>query len=174
MADKQDIREDQMIMASSVDYLRGLKGKDSVLINPRDLPYPNTGGGYMASSLSNGKWYRIATGGVGSEISSAIINIGNRYNHSTPGSKLIYVCADGYSDNQIVSLLASGGNVNNISKARILYKSSIQEVVMLDIYCSYTNDYHICYSNNIRFTFRSPEEVGESVPEGYSVKEFHI
>lgn len=29
---EQDIREDQMTVASSVDYLRGLKGKDSVMI----------------------------------------------------------------------------------------------------------------------------------------------
>ena len=34
---EQDIREDQMTVASSVDYLRGLKGKDSVLIKKDDL-----------------------------------------------------------------------------------------------------------------------------------------
>ena len=37
MAEKQDIREDQMTIANTVDYLRGLKGKDSVLIAPKEL-----------------------------------------------------------------------------------------------------------------------------------------
>lgn len=37
MAEKQDIREDQMNVSSSVDYVRGLKGKDSVLIKKDDL-----------------------------------------------------------------------------------------------------------------------------------------
>lgn len=34
---EQDIREDQMTSVSSVDYVRGLKGKDSVLIKRDDL-----------------------------------------------------------------------------------------------------------------------------------------
>ena len=34
---EQDIREDQMDVSSSVDYVRGLKGKDSVLIKKDDL-----------------------------------------------------------------------------------------------------------------------------------------
>lgn len=33
----EDIREDQMTSVSSVDYVRGLKGKDSVLITPDNL-----------------------------------------------------------------------------------------------------------------------------------------
>ena len=33
----EDIREDQMTSVSSVDYVRGLKGKDSVLIKKDDL-----------------------------------------------------------------------------------------------------------------------------------------
>lgn len=37
MAEKQDIRENAMTIASSVGYLRGLKGKDSVLIAPSNL-----------------------------------------------------------------------------------------------------------------------------------------
>ena len=37
MAEKQDIREDQMNVSSSVDYVRGMKGKDSVLIKKDDL-----------------------------------------------------------------------------------------------------------------------------------------
>ena len=34
---EQDIREDQMTITNTVDYLRGLKGKDSVLIAPGNL-----------------------------------------------------------------------------------------------------------------------------------------
>lgn len=34
---EQDIKENEMTVASSVDYVRGLKGKDSVLIKRDDL-----------------------------------------------------------------------------------------------------------------------------------------
>lgn len=34
---EQDIREDQMTITNTVDYLRGLKGMDSVLIAPGNL-----------------------------------------------------------------------------------------------------------------------------------------
>ena len=34
---EQDIKENEMTTVSSVDYVRGLKGKDSVLIAPGDL-----------------------------------------------------------------------------------------------------------------------------------------
>ena len=37
MAEKQDIREDQMTSVDSVDYVRGLKGGNSVLIAPTDM-----------------------------------------------------------------------------------------------------------------------------------------
>ena len=36
MAEKQDIREEQMTVTNSVDYLRGLKGNNSVLISVLD------------------------------------------------------------------------------------------------------------------------------------------
>lgn len=72
MAEKQDIREDQMTITNTVDYLRGLKGKDSVLIKLGDLPHPNTGSGYTKAALSNGKWYRIARGVSGEHPSSGI------------------------------------------------------------------------------------------------------
>ena len=59
---EQDIREDQMTVSSSVDYVRGLKGRDSVLIRPGNLPHPNTGGQVVNGILIKGKWYRIAIG----------------------------------------------------------------------------------------------------------------
>lgn len=37
MAEKQDIREDQMTVVSGVDYVRGLRGNDSVLIALNNL-----------------------------------------------------------------------------------------------------------------------------------------
>ena len=46
MAEKQDIREDQMTSVSSVDYVRGLKGKDSVLIKSSDLVFITTIAGF--------------------------------------------------------------------------------------------------------------------------------
>ena len=37
MADKQDIREDQMTLTDNVDYVRALKDNNSVLTRPSDL-----------------------------------------------------------------------------------------------------------------------------------------
>lgn len=172
----EDIKENEMTTVNSVDYVRGLKGKDSVLIKPGSLPHPNTGSGIVTGSLYNGKWYRIAIGAVGNNISSAIINIGKKYNNNTASSKLLYVSADGYSDGQSVVLLSKGGSVSNITKARILYQASTSIKVMLDIYVGSANenDYYIAYSSNINFTFQIPEEVSGTIPEGYSVKEFSI
>ena len=42
---EQDIKENEMTSVSSVDYVRGLKGKDSVLIKPR-----------RPSSSEHGQW----------------------------------------------------------------------------------------------------------------------
>ena len=170
----EDIRENAMTSVDSVDYVRGLKGGKSVLIASGKLPHPNTGSGVISNSyLYEGKWYRIALGEIGSYPSSAIVNIANVYNNSSSGSRLLYVSADGYSGNQNVVLLGKGGSIN-ISKARILSKKSTDVRTMLDIYVASNgaNLYFISYSCNIGFTFQSPEEVSESIPEGYSVKEF--
>ena len=170
----QDVYENEMRVVNGVDYIRGLVGKDSVQIDPRDLPYPNTGSGFLEKILSNGKWYRIAIGGVGSQPSSAIINIGRHYSYGSPSGRLLYVFADGFSGNPIVSQFAKGGSDSDVGKVRILYKGSTTENVMLDIYIksANSNNYKICFSNNINFSFQTPEEVSEAIPEGYSVKEF--
>lgn len=34
---EQDIKENEMTVANSVDYVRGLKGEDSVLVTPTDM-----------------------------------------------------------------------------------------------------------------------------------------
>lgn len=171
----EDIRENAMTSVSSVDYVRGLKGKDSVLIRPDDLPHPNTGSGIVIGDMDNGKWYRIAIGGIGSAPSSAIINVANYYSNTAPGSKLLYVSADGYSNLQSVVLLSEGGK-KNISKARILYNKNTTSRVMLDVYVysAANNEYYIAYSNNINFTFQTPEEVSETIPDNYLVKEFSL
>lgn len=171
----EDIRENAMTVSSSVDYVRGLKGKDSVLIRPDDLPHPNTGSGIVIGDMDNGKWYRIAIGGIGSAPSSAIINVANYYSNTAPGSKLLYVSADGYSNLQSVVLLSEGGK-KNISKARILYNKNTTSRVMLDVYVysAANNEYYIAYSNNINFTFQTPEEVSETIPDNYLVKEFSL
>ena len=58
MAEKQDIREDQMTPVSSVDYVRGLKGKDSVLITPSSL-MTQRGILHTSLSLSPGEQYEL-------------------------------------------------------------------------------------------------------------------
>ena len=58
MAEKQDIREDQMTSVSSVDYVRGLKGKDSVLVTPSSL-MTQRGILHTSVSLSPGEQYEL-------------------------------------------------------------------------------------------------------------------
>ena len=47
---------------------------------------------------------------------------------------------------------------------------------MLDVYVysAANNEYYIAYSNNINFTFQTPEEVSETIPDNYLVKEFSL
>ena len=58
---EQDIREDQMTVVSSVDYVRGMKGKDSVLIIPSSL-MTQRGILHKSLSLSPGEQYELPYG----------------------------------------------------------------------------------------------------------------
>lgn len=169
---EQDIRENEMNSVGSVDYVRGLKGKDSVLIKPGDLPHPNTGGGFIAGSgLINNKWYRIAIGRNGSYPCSGIFNIGNRYNNNSSRIILFYSFAEGYGNNSVIAKLASSP-VLPVSKVRVLFgKSPLASY--LDIYVSTNleNDFYISASCLMNFQLQAPEEVSGDIPEGYSVKE---
>lgn len=172
MAEKQDIREDQMTSVDSVDYVRGLKGKDSVLIKPGDLPHPNTGGGVITGiGLINNKWYRIAIGKDGSHPCSGIFNIGNRFNNNSPRIILFYSFAEGYGNSSVIAKLASSP-VPPVSKVRVLFGKSTL-VSYLDIYVSTNleNDFYISASCLMNFQLQAPEEVSGDIPEGYSVKE---
>ena len=168
---EQDIKENKMTSVSSVDYVRGLKGKDSVLIKPGDLPHPNTGSGYTKAALSNGKWYRIARGVSGDQPSSGIFNIGNRYNNAHPTAVLFYAFASGYNSQSFISKLASSDAVY-ASKARVVYGGS-PLISYLDIYIIgiVQNDFYISAACLMNFNLQTPEEVDEAIPEGYSVKE---
>lgn len=55
---EQDIKENEMTTVSSVDYVRGLKGKDSVLITPDNL-IKQGGVYYRRLSLSPGEQYEL-------------------------------------------------------------------------------------------------------------------
>ncbi len=99
---EQDIREDQMTSVSSVDYVRGLKGKDSVLIKPGDLPHPNTGGGVVSADLQNGKWYRIAIG-YQCCLLHGLFNIGTFFVNESPRAILFYAFAEGYDNGAFVT-----------------------------------------------------------------------
>ncbi len=172
MAEKQDIKEEQMTVTNSVDYVRGLKSKDSVLISPDNLPHPNTGSEYIEpKSLYYKKWYRIAIGRDGTFPSSGIFNIGNRYNNAHPTAVLFYAFASCYDNQSFVSKLASS-NVVYVSKARILFGAS-PLVSYLDIYTSgiVQNDFYISASCLMNFKLQTPEEVSETIPKGYSVIE---
>ena len=169
---EQDIREDQMTSVSSVDYVRGLKGKDSVLIKPGDLPHPNTGGGVVSADLQNGKWYRIAIGYPGNAASSGLFNIGTFFVNESPRAILFYAFAEGYDNGAFVTKVASSSIVP-ISKARVLSIKSNSGTSYLDVFVRLNeiNVVHIAASSMIGFTLQTPEEVSETIPEGYSVKE---
>ena len=167
----QDIKENEMTSVGSVDYVRGLKGKDSVLIRPGDLPHPNTGSGIVTGALSNGKWYRIAIGRNGSYPCSGIFNIGNRYNNNSPKTVLFYSFASGYSNSSFTVKLASS-DASPVSKVRIL-SGKIPLISYLDIYINTAleNDFYILAACLMNFNLQTPEEVNNVIPEGYSVTE---
>lgn len=169
---EQDIREDQMTVTNTVDYLRGLKGKDSVLIAPDKLPHPNTGGGYTKANLSNGKWYRIARGVSGEQPSSGIFNIANSFAYEKSRAILFYAFTDAYSDGSFITKIAAS-SVVPISKARVLSIKSNSGDSYLDVFVRLNemNVVHIAASSMIGFTLQAPEEVSGDIPEGYSVKE---
>lgn len=176
MAEKQDIREDQMTSVDSVDYVRGLKGKDSVLIAPGKLPHPNTGGGYIIGPIYGGKWYRIAIGVVDAKPSSGIFNVVNNYNNTPSKSILFYAFAEGYDKGAYIVELGSSPK-KSIYKARILYVRSAGKKIYLDVYTNIPgeyNDFIISAACLIGFSLQEPEEVDEAIPEGYSVKEFTL
>lgn len=166
-----DKREDQMTPVSSVDYVRGLKGKDSVLINPNNLPHPNTGGQIVSGDMIKGKWYRIAVGRDGSFPCSGVFNIGNRFRHNSPRVILFYSFAEGYGNASFIAKIAST-SVLPVSKARVLF-GKVPLKSYLDIYISTNldNDFYISAACLMNFNLQTPEEVDEAIPEGYSVKE---
>ena len=169
---EQDIREDQMNVSSSVDYVRGMKGKNSVLINPNNLPHPNTGGQFViGSGITRGKWYRIAIGRDGSYPCSGIFNIGNRFNNNSPRTVLFYSLAEGYGNASFIAKLASTV-VPPVSKVRVLFgKAPLESYLDIYINTNLENSFYISASCLMNFELQTPEEVGEAIPEGYSVKE---
>lgn len=72
---EQDIREDQMTVVSSVDYVRGMKGKDSVLIIPSSL-MTQRGILHKSLSLSPGEQYELPYGSGLIMIQNASISYG--------------------------------------------------------------------------------------------------
>lgn len=151
----------------------GLSGVNGVLTTPGKITEAGGCGTFLLGSLNSEKWFRIAIGGFGSAISTALINIGKNYNNSAPTSQLLYVSADGYSGNQIATILANSGI--SIKKMRILYKGVTSERVILDMYISPSNglnNFHLSYSNNIGFTFQKAVEVPDAPDAGYLVREF--
>lgn len=168
----EDIKENAMTTVRSVDYVRGLKGGNSVLINLNNLPHPNTGGQFISSgALIEGKWYRIAVGRDGSYPCSGIFNIGNRFNNHTPCTVLFYSFAEGYASRSFIAKLASS-SILSVSKARVL-SGKTPLISYLDIYVigNIQNEFYISASCLMNFELQTPEEVGETIPEGYSVKE---
>lgn len=170
---EQDIKENEMASVGSVDYVRGLKGKDSVLIRPDDLPHPNTGGGIIVGPIYRGKWYRIAIRAAGSPPASGVFNVVNNYNNTPSKSILLYAFAEGYDNGSSIVELGSSPK-KSISKARVLAAGLPGKEFYLDVYTDIPgeyNDFTISAACLIGFQLHTPEEVSEAIPEGYSVKE---
>lgn len=159
--------------AGNAGKIVGLNGNNCVLTTSNKIVDEGGCGLLNIGTLSTGKWYRIAIGAFCNYESTMLINIGKRYNTNPSSSQLFYVFADGYSGNQFITCLA--GSSKSITKARILYKSSVSEKVILDMYISSpgNNDYHVAYSNNLGFVFSQKVVEAPNEPDaGYSVKEF--
>ena len=170
---EQDVKENEMTSVDSVDYVRGLKGKDSVLIAPDKLPHPNTGGGYIIGPIYRGKWYRIAIRATGSSPASGIFNVVNNYNNTPSKSILLYAFAEGYDNGLSIVELGSSPK-KSISKARVLAAGALGKEVYLDVYTNIPGEYNefiISAACLTGFQLHTPEEVSETIPEGYSVKE---
>lgn len=169
------------------DYNNGLETKNSLskvkaidvagndILVSSDI-VANSGGGcrkYLSKNrLEYKKWYRIASAPSGVNPNSVLLNIGNQYVNKAASAQLFYIFADGYSDNQCVIQLASGGKC--VSKMRILYKASTTEGAIIEVLtcADGNNSYYFAYSCSIGFTFQDPVEVSETPESGYSVKEF--
>jgi hypothetical protein len=167
----EKVKENEMTSVDSVDYLRGLKDEDSVLISPRNF-LPNTGGGCTEADLSNGKWYRIAIGYPGNAVSSGLFNIGNLFVNEPPRAILFYAFTEGYNNGTFITKIAASNSLP-ISKARLLHARSTTERSYLDVYIqtSGINTYKISAATLINFKLQTPEEVSEDIPKGYAVDE---
>ena len=171
----EKIKENEMTSVDSVDYVRGLKGKDSVLIKPDDLPHPNTGSGINVGDIYRGKWYRIAIRTDGSfpfvSPSSGIFNVVNNYNNTPSKSVLFYAFVEGYDNGSYIVELGSSPK-KSISKVRVLVTP--QRNSYLDVFTNIPGEYNnfiISAACLTGFELQTPEEVSEAIPEGYFVKE---
>lgn len=173
-----DQKENEMGIITNPTYIRCVDSAgNSKKVTPANVvKTAGNASGYIEHSFTGGKWYRIAIGELNNNISSALINIGNRFGNITPQSQLFYVSMNGYS-NTIVTKLANQGFY--ASKIRLLTKKSTTEKCMMDIYIrtttgTGTNTGYISYSCNIGFDFQSPVEVSETPDAGYEVSEFSL
>ena len=89
-----------------------------------------------------------------------------------PRAILFYAFAEGYDNGAFVTKVASSSIVP-ISKARVLYATSTTKRSFLDICVKLyrLNNFVISAAALINFKLQTPEEVSETIPEGYSVKE---
>ena len=167
-----DIQENQMITTNNPKFLRCIDSAgNSNVVDPKQWKYPNIGAEFIKGDVETGKWYRIAKGYEGESTSSGLFNIGTRYNNSKPYNILFYAFAAGYnSPCEIKPLSVPSGYP--ISKARVLFKNS-KDISYLDIYVTTIgrNSMYVSASCLIGFQLQNPEEVSETIDEGYSSKE---
>ena len=153
--------------------IRGIDANgNSIVTTPKEIAKSGGCGISYIGGAQNGKWYRIATSRQCNYASTVLLSVASRYNNTQPCSQVFYIASYGYSNLQNVIQLGVAGKC--IGKIRLLYKVSTTEGGMIDVYISSggTNHIDIAYSNNIGFTFQTPEVVPEELDTGYNVKEF--
>lgn len=139
-----------------------------VLTTPNDITAAG-GCGRLTAVLAQDKWYRIAVGHIGNRVHSAILNVGNTFNHANPRSVLLYVFSSGYTG-QSAAILAKTGYI--LSGIRLL--TNKDNPIFLDIRSGLPNynELFLAYSCNLNFTFQTPTLVPDEVEEGYNVQLF--
>lgn len=139
-----------------------------VLTTPNDITAAG-GCGRFRAGLTQDKWYRIAVGDIGNRAHSAILNIGNTFNHSNPRSILLYVFSSGYTAQTVTKLVRTGLILSGV---RLIAKYDTPPCLDIRSALPNYNEFFLAYSCNLNFTFQTPVLVPDEVEEGYNVQVF--
>lgn len=166
------IHSQSLATVSSVDYIRGLKNNESVLIIPSDLPVPYSPVACVLTELSNEGWYRLATGPRNYNM-GAIINIGHSWGYSGQTACIFSLLAanamflihpiDGYGDKGIdkIRYVQNPDNLVSNTYIDVHYIRNKPNDVVVSASCI----------SHLSFV---PTLEPATIPEGYTTTEVHL